>query len=205
MLRPFRDALLLILFWIICFDFHRILFSINHWSKFAKVGFGEWLMAFVYSFRLDLATACALTALPFIARLFAHYGNWKGNHRIFRIILMTLLVILVCVQAGEIVAYGEWNHKLTSRVFMHLSNPDEVARTASYGMVFWFLLYAIIELAFGWWLDKKLFKLTSRVFMHLSNPDEVARTASYGMVFWFLLYAIIELAFGWWLDKKLFK
>lgn len=158
MLRPFRDALLLILFWIICFDFHRILFSINHWGKFAKVGFGEWLMAFIYSFRLDLATACALTALPFIARLFAHYGNWKWTHRIFRTILMTLLVILVCVQAGEIVAYGEWNHKLTSRVFMHLSNPDEVARTASYGMVFWFLLYAIIELVFGWWLAKKLFK-----------------------------------------------
>ena len=158
MLRPFRDALLLILFWIICFDVHRILFSINHWGKFAKVGFGEWLMAFVYSFRLDLATACALTALPFIARLFAHYSNWKWTHRIFRIILMTLLVILVCVQAGEIVAYGEWNHKLTSRVFMHLSNPDEVSRTASYGMVFWFLLYAVIELVVGWWLAKKLFK-----------------------------------------------
>lgn len=155
--RPFRDALLLILFWIICFDVQRILFSIHHFGKLEGVGFGEWLMAFVYSFRLDLATACALSALPFIARLFGHYSNWKWTYRIFRIILMTLLGILVCVQAGEIVAYGEWNHKLTSRVFMHLSNPDEVVRTANYGMIFWFALYAILQFVFGWWLAKKLF------------------------------------------------
>ncbi len=157
MLRPFREAVLLILFWIICFDLQRILFSIHHWGKLESVGFGEWLLSFVYSFRLDLATACALSALPFIARLIGHYSSWKWTYRIFRIILMTLLVILVCVQAGEIVAYTEWNHKLTSRVFMHLANPDEVARTASYGMIFWFILYAGIQFAFGWWLAKKFF------------------------------------------------
>lgn len=158
MLRPLRDVLLLILFWIICFDVNRILFSINYWSKLSKVGFGEWLLSFVYSFRLDVATACALTALPFIARLVGYYSNWKWTHRIFNSILLTLLVIVVCVQAGEIVVYGEWNHKLSSRVFVHLSNPVEVVRTASYGMTFWFVFFAVIEFVFGWWLAKKIFK-----------------------------------------------
>lgn len=158
MLRPLRDVLLLILFWIICFDVNRILFSINYWSKLSKVGFGEWLLSFVYSFRLDVATACALTALPFIARLVGYYSNWKWTHRIFRILLTTLLVIVVLVQAGEIIVYGEWNHKLSSRVFVHLSNPVEVVRTASYSMTFWFLFFAVIEFVFGWWLAKKIFK-----------------------------------------------
>lgn len=158
MLRPLRDVLLLILFWIICFDVNRILFSINYWSKFSKVGFGEWLLSFIYSFRLDLATACALSALPFVLRLVAHYSNWKWTHRIFRILLTTLLAIVVLVQAGEIIVYGEWNHKLSSRVFVHLSNPVEVVRTASYGMTFWFIFFVLIEFVFGWWLAKKFFK-----------------------------------------------
>lgn len=158
LLRPLRDVLFLILFWIICFDLQRILFSIQYWGKLSDVSTGEWLLAFVYSFRLDLATASALAFLPFVARLIEHYGKWKWNYRIFRIILMTLLFIVVCVQAGETVAYGEWNHKLSSRVFMHLSNPDEVARTASYGMILWFTFYAVIQYVFGWWLAKKFFK-----------------------------------------------
>ncbi|MBI3239719.1 MAG: sulfatase-like hydrolase/transferase, partial [Flavobacteriia bacterium] len=62
------------------------------------------------------------------------------------------------VQAGEIIVYGEWNHKLSSRVFVHLSNPVEVVRTASYSMTFWFVFFAVIEFVFGWWLAKKIFK-----------------------------------------------
>jgi len=158
MLRPLRDALSLVLFWIICFDVQRVLFSIHHWGKLHNVGTGEWLQAFFYSFRLDLATACALAALPFIVRLFGHYSSWKWTFRLFRIVLLTILAILVMVQAGEIVAYGEWNHKLTSRVFMHLSHPDEVARTANYSMIFWYIFYALVQFLFGLWLSKKFFK-----------------------------------------------
>lgn len=158
MLRPLRDALLLVIFWIICFDVQRILFSIHHWGKLSAVGTGECLQAFFYSFRLDLATACALSVLPFIVRLFGHYSSRKWTFRAFRIVLLTLLAILVLVQAGEIVAYGEWNHKLTSRVFMHLAHPDEVARTANYSMIFWYIFYAIIQFAVGLWLSKQFFK-----------------------------------------------
>jgi phosphoglycerol transferase MdoB-like AlkP superfamily enzyme len=62
------------------------------------------------------------------------------------------------IQVGEIIVYGEWNHKLSSRVFVHLSHPEEIVRTASYGMTFWFVFYAILEIAFGWWLANKFFK-----------------------------------------------
>lgn len=62
------------------------------------------------------------------------------------------------IHAGEINAYPEWNHKLTSRVFMHLSNPDEVVRTADYGMTIWFVIYTILELFFAYRVYKWLFK-----------------------------------------------
>lgn len=158
MLRIFRDALLLLLFWIICFDIHRILFSFQHFSKVFQAGFIDWLFTFIYSIRLDLATAAALSALPLIFRTIERNSSFKITSLLFRIVSITLIVILILVQAGETVAYSEWNHKLTSRVFMHLSNPDEVTRTANYGMIFWFILHAVIRLFLFIWIFKKLFK-----------------------------------------------
>jgi phosphoglycerol transferase MdoB-like AlkP superfamily enzyme len=158
MLRPFRDLLLLILFWIICFDFHRLAFSLHHFEKLSDVSFGEWFLSFVYSIRVDLATACALSAIPFIFRTLNHYFSWKGFNRLYKWSFFILFGAVIAVHSGEIVAYGEWNHKLNARVFMHLSNPDEVVRTANYSMIFWFFLYALLEVAFGLWLYRLILK-----------------------------------------------
>ncbi|WP_430406588.1 LTA synthase family protein [Fluviicola sp.] len=158
MLRPFRDVLKLLLFWIVCFDIHRVLFSIHYYSKLKEVGFGDWLLSFFYSFRLDLATAAGLSTIPFLFRLIHYYSDWKWWGRLFRISLIVSITLLVLVQAGETVAYGEWNYKLTSRVFMHLSHPDEVARTANYSMIFWYILYTVIQLVLYIFLSRKFFK-----------------------------------------------
>jgi phosphoglycerol transferase MdoB-like AlkP superfamily enzyme len=37
---------------------------------------------------------------------------------------------------------------LTTRVFNHLINPDEVVRTADYGMIFWYVVHTSIQLLF---------------------------------------------------------
>jgi phosphoglycerol transferase MdoB-like AlkP superfamily enzyme len=155
-LKPFIDAFKMLLFWILVFDFHRLLFSMHHWGKLKDTSIGEWLLSFVFSFRLDLGTAAALSAIPFLFRFGSYFTQPRIGNRVFRWILVFFIVVLVAVQAGEIVAYGEWNHKLTSRVFMHLSHPDEVARTANYGMIGWFACYFILELLFALWLSKKL-------------------------------------------------
>lgn len=148
----------LFLFWILFFDFQRILFSIHNWSKFSEVGFGEWLGAFLYSLRLDLATAAFLSVLPFIFLVIFLVFRKRWAFRSFSIVLMIEVVVCSFIHAGEINAYPEWNHKLTSRVFMHLSNPDEVVRTADYGMTIWFVIYSILEVTFGWKLSRWLFK-----------------------------------------------
>jgi phosphoglycerol transferase MdoB-like AlkP superfamily enzyme len=79
---------------------------------------------------------------------------------LFKFVLIAELLLVSMIHAGEINAYGEWNHKLTSRVFMHLSHPDEVFRTADYSMTFWFILYLILEVVFGWKISKWLFNRT---------------------------------------------
>ncbi|MDP4683651.1 MAG: LTA synthase family protein [Crocinitomicaceae bacterium] len=153
------NLLKLLLFWLLVFDLQRILFSIHNWDKFKDISWGDWFLAFVYSFRLDMATAALLSFLPLVMLTiyFVSPGKWPA--RFFKIILFIEIIIAACIHGGEINAYTEWNHKLTTRVFTHLLNPDEVVRTADYGMMVWFTIYAFIEIFIGYFLQRKLFPL----------------------------------------------
>lgn len=140
------------------FDFQRIIFSIHNWDKFVDVSWGDWLLTFIYSIRLDLATGAYLSALPLLVLVirFLHPAKW--NRTLFIGIVLFEALLASMIHSGEVNAYPEWNHKLTSRVFMHLSNPDEVMRTADWSMTIWFTIYTILEIVFAWRLSKWLFK-----------------------------------------------
>jgi hypothetical protein len=116
----------LFLFWILVFDFQRIVFSIHNWNKFEGVSFGEWLAAFFYSIKLDLGTAGALVVLPALFLTLRLISDSKWITRLFYGVLFFEALFVALIHSGEVNAYGEWNHKLTSRVFMHLGNPDVV-------------------------------------------------------------------------------
>lgn len=148
----------LFLLWILIFDFQRLLFTIHHLDGFREAGFSNWLLTFVFSFRLDISTAAYLSALPAIFLLLRSFWNTRWMHRLFVGTIFFEMILLSLIHPGEINAYTEWGHKLTSRVFMHLSNPDEVFRTADYSMTFWFVIYAILEFMFGWRMIRWLFK-----------------------------------------------
>ena len=151
------NILKLLLFWIIVFDIQRILFSLHNWDKFADIGFVEWLFAFIYSLRLDLATSGLLSLLPLLFLILHFTSPGKWTFRAFKYVLFLEILLCAFIHGGEINAYPEWNHKLTTRVFTHLLNPDEVVRTADYSMTIWFIVYATIEIFLGWWIARKMF------------------------------------------------
>ena len=148
----------LLFFWIIVFDFQRILFSVHNWDKFAVIGWGEWLQAFLYSLRLDLATAAFFSLLPVFLLVIRFVYPSKWTFRLFKFVILLEVILCALIHGGEINAYQEWNHKLTSRVFTHLINPDEVVRTADHSMTIWFIVYACIEILFGWLIARMLFR-----------------------------------------------
>jgi phosphoglycerol transferase MdoB-like AlkP superfamily enzyme len=153
----------LFLFWILVFDFQRIVFSIHNWNKFEGVSFGEWLGAFFYSIKLDLGTAGALVVLPALLLTLRLIADTKWINRFFYGILFFEALFVALIHSGEVNAYGEWNHKLTSRVFMHLGNPDEVFRTADYSMTIWYFVFLFLELVFAWKLMRFLFKFQDQI------------------------------------------
>ena len=160
-----KNYLKLFVFWILLFDFQRILFSIHNWDKLDSISFGEWLLTFVYSLRLDIATAAYLSVLPLIVLCIGLILERKWMRMVFFYVLIFEALIVSFIHAGEVNAYTEWNHKLTSRVFMHLANPDEVFRTADYLMTFLFFIYVGIEMLVVWLIYKWLFKNPINLFV----------------------------------------
>ena len=147
----------LLLFWLLFFNAGRILFSIHNAGKFINVSFGEWLLAFVYSLRIDLASAATLSAIPLLILVLTYIWPGKWSKPIFFTFLSLEILFVALIHCGEINAYTEWNHKLTTRVFMHLSNPDEVFRTAGFSMFLWFLFYLLLEITSAFFLIRFLF------------------------------------------------
>lgn len=160
-MSTFRNLIIqlfkLLLFWLLLFDFQRLMFSIHNWDKFESVSFSEWILAFFYSIRLDLSTAGFLSVIPLLFLIIYFTYSTKLTKRLFIGSLIFQALITILIHSGEINAYPEWNHKLTSRVFTHLSNPDEVFRTADYGMTIWFIIYSLLEIVFAWKIANWLF------------------------------------------------
>ena len=155
--RTVIDGFKLLLFWILVFDVQRILFSIHNYDKFSDIPWGEWFQAFFFSLRLDLATAGLLSLLPMLVIITGIFIKKPRHRKLFFGVMLIEIILCAMIHGGEINAYPEWNHKLNTRVFTHLLNPDEVVRTADYGMTVWFIVYAVIETVIGYYLLKKLY------------------------------------------------
>lgn len=134
----------------------RVLFSIVYLDKLSESSFTEWIGVFYHSFRLDLAMASIFILPIYIWLLLKPFG--VGFLKLPFLLWQIVAVVVAClIHSAEINAYAEWNHKLTSRVFTHLSNPDEVFRTAEYAQTALFVLFLLLELKFAQLVWKKLF------------------------------------------------
>lgn len=80
-------------------------------------------------------------------------------------------MLLSIIHAAEISAYSEWGHKLSSRVFMHLLNPDEVMRTTGFSKGALSLGIVLLE-SIG------SFYVVNRLFRWVSNTKETSNTRS---------------------------
>lgn len=150
-----RNFLLLLVFWVLLFDVQRVLFAVIHYDVFEKAGI-SFPLIFIYSLRLDLATAGFLSVIPLFLVFLLKFNNHKGLRILFYVIFGIEILAVSIIHSAEVNAYFEWNHKLTSRVFMHLSNPDEVFRTADYSMTVYFTLFLLFEGIVAYFIIKKL-------------------------------------------------
>ncbi len=112
-------------------------------------------MAFLSSIRLDLATISFLIAPYVILKSIYNSVEKRWLSYLLKAVVYLEIVLISAIHSGEVISYFEWGHKLTSRVFMHLSMPDEVVRTADFSSILYFILLLLVELGLGFYLANK--------------------------------------------------
>ncbi|SFT85542.1 Phosphoglycerol transferase MdoB [Lishizhenia tianjinensis] len=152
-----KSYLKLYAFWFLLFLFQRILFLLFYSDKLENTGVTDIFGIFYHAIRLDFATA-SLLLLPLLVYLPLKTILPRFGHLFFRILFLLTLVYSVLIHCGELNIYEEWNHKLSSRIFTHLSNPDEVARTAEFKHFIFFALFLLLEFTWAYLVWKFFFQ-----------------------------------------------
>lgn len=152
-----KPTLYFFMYWLLIFSFQRILFIGYHVNEIPKnTGLLSCLMVFLYSFRLDLSTIAFLAPLYIIIKSIQISYSTRWLNILLKSLIYTYVFLVSFIHSGEVIAYYEWGHKLTSRVFMHLAMPDEVVRTADGSSIFHFTLLLLIELSVAFLLLRKV-------------------------------------------------
>lgn len=161
MKRNFLFPLRFIGFWLLFFLIFRILFAILYFAEFSD-NIADLLLVFVYALRIDLSTISYLILIPFLfsipSILWQSERGLSGMGKVILFFHYFLVVLVSLIFSGEIATYGDWQSKLSPKVFMHLSNPDEVFRTASVAHTVMFLFSFILLVFVGVWLSRKIMK-----------------------------------------------
>ena len=137
-----------LLFWILFFDFARLVFVLYHFKLIyiEKIPFSNVVGIFWYSINLDIATACYLLVIPFIILLVQTLYSPVWLNYVNKIYTGIMIFAYSLTAAGEMGIYTEWKTKLTYKVIKYLSRPSEIYNSAETGI--FFLLIVLLILMF---------------------------------------------------------
>jgi phosphoglycerol transferase MdoB-like AlkP superfamily enzyme len=137
-----------LLFWIVFFDFIRLVFIVYHLRLILveKIGFLEILGIFWYSFPLDLATSCYLLIIPFLLLVIQSVTNLRLLNTLNKIYTALMIFCYSLTGAAEMGIYSEWKTKLTYKVIKYLNHPTEIFNSSETWV--FVLLVALLLLMF---------------------------------------------------------
>jgi phosphoglycerol transferase MdoB-like AlkP superfamily enzyme len=131
-------------FWLICFAYFRLLFISFNFSKILDGELPETLKSFVYAIRLDLSTACIISAIPFILWGIHQFYNSKLLVFVNRFINILCICIVVILSVSNLKIYNEWGVQLTFRALGYTLYPKEMlAFISTKELLFLLLLIAV--------------------------------------------------------------
>ncbi|MEI8007632.1 MAG: hypothetical protein WCI48_15605, partial [Bacteroidota bacterium] len=134
-----------LVFWLLLFDFTRLVFLVYYSGLLSVEGvrFSEFLSVFVHAFKLDLATACYFMAIPFLILLVQSFKSAGWLNIINKVYTGLMVFVYTLSAAAEMGIYAEWKTKLTYKVVKYLSNPSEIYNSAE-TLTFFLLLFLFI-------------------------------------------------------------
>jgi phosphoglycerol transferase MdoB-like AlkP superfamily enzyme len=150
-----------LVFWILFFNLSRLIFLLYYQSliRVEHIPFKEILGVFLFSFKLDLATACYLMLFPFL--LLNIQSIWAPGwlNRVNQVYTGILIFFYSLSATAEMGIYAEWKTKLTYKVVKYLYHPSEIYNSAETATFFLLLLILTLLFLSGLFLYLKIFYL----------------------------------------------
>jgi phosphoglycerol transferase MdoB-like AlkP superfamily enzyme len=167
-------------FWVLFFDFTRLVFILFHIRLVIaeKIPLWDILGIFWHSINLDVATACYILIIPFVLLVIQSMYSPRWLNQINKGYSIALIFGYSITAIGEMGIYAEWKTKLTYKVIKYLSNPSEIYNSAETSIFFillilWILIFTIGVLSYlkvfylevtkvkwNWWFSTAFFFIT---------------------------------------------
>ncbi|MFH1161375.1 MAG: sulfatase-like hydrolase/transferase [bacterium] len=140
-----------ILFWILFFDFTRLIFILyySRQIRIEKIPLLDILGVFYYSFKLDLATTCYFMFFPFLILVIQSLYSPRWMNWINKVYSEILIVFYSLTAAGELGIYDEWKTKINYKVIKYLNHPSEIYNSAETLTFFILLILLAFTIAIG--------------------------------------------------------
>lgn len=142
-----------VLFWLVIFNIHRVVFLLFNSSFITWHPFGEVLLSFYHALPLDISAASYFVMVPLLLFVIFNLGGWLDTfRRVTGFYTGFLLFTVALLHGGDLAVYPEWQNKVSFTVLEHLIHPSEAVDTATSGYMLTFLITAAVQFAVGWWL-----------------------------------------------------
>jgi phosphoglycerol transferase MdoB-like AlkP superfamily enzyme len=147
------------LFWVLFFDFTRIIFLLYNiriiWAE--KIGLLNFPGLFWYSIKLDVATASYIMVIPFLLLLIQSAWSPKWLNHINKVYTGVLIFAYSLTSVGEMGIYPEWKTKLSYKVLKYFDHPSEIYNSAGTGPFIFLLVLLVFLFLAGYYAYIKVF------------------------------------------------
>ncbi len=147
------------LFWIIFFNFTRLLFLLFYFKLILveNIGLREILKTFPSALHLDIATTCYIMVFPFLILLIQSIYSPRWMNLVNKIYTGILIFAYSLTGIGEMGIYAEWKTKLTYKVLKYFAHPSEIYNSAETNIFFVLLLLLVFLFLAGVYAYLKFF------------------------------------------------
>ena len=148
-----------ILFWILFFNFARLVFILYHIQllRIENIPFSEVLILPYHAFKLDLATACYFMFLPFLLLVVQSVYSTRWLNVVNKAYTGLMLFFYSLTTVGELGIYSEWKTKLNYKVIKYLSHPGEIYNSSETSKFLLLVLILLLMVVAGFYLYKRWF------------------------------------------------
>ncbi|MEY2830368.1 MAG: hypothetical protein RIQ33_2226, partial [Bacteroidota bacterium] len=164
MLKFFQKICVLFFLLLFIFIINRLFFILINVVHFSKIELNEIFQLLYKPLPLDISTASYCITLPFLIGTIGLHFNKNWNANFYKVYFFSILLILNCITAIDIITYREMGVKIHFKLFSHLQHPVEVIQSVA-------LLYWIIGLTAISGVTLIYFYFFKNIINKIEKPD----------------------------------